>query len=120
MIVTKETQNARVDLSAIPAVIPNLVAGADAPAVDAGTFAKIDPATGREICRVARSTAADIELAVAAARRAQPGCDCRSRRAGDREVEERRAGRDGCGDRDGLLRGRRGAPFLWSDHDERR
>ena len=72
MIATKETQNQRVDLSAIPAVIPNLVAGADAPAVDAGTFAKIDPATGREICRVARSTAADIELAVAAARRAQP------------------------------------------------
>jgi len=72
MIVTKETQNERADLSAIPAVVPNLVAGADAPAVDAGTFAKIDPATGREICRVARSTAADIELAVAAARRAQP------------------------------------------------
>src|SRR5688500_13913672 len=72
MIVTKETQNARADLPAIPAVIPNLVAGADAPAVDAGTFAKIDPATGREICRVARSTAADIERAVAAARRAQP------------------------------------------------
>jgi aldehyde dehydrogenase (NAD+) len=72
MIVTKETQNERVHLSTIPAAIPNLVAGADAPAVDAGTFAKIDPATGREICRVARSTAADIELAVAAAKRAQP------------------------------------------------
>jgi aldehyde dehydrogenase (NAD+) len=72
MIATKETRNQHVDLSAIPAVIPNLIAGADASAVDAGTFAKIDPATGREICRVARSTAADIELAVAAARRAQP------------------------------------------------
>ena len=72
MIVTKESQNERVDLSAIPAVIPNLVAGADAPAVDAGTFPKIDPATGREICRVARSTSADVELAVAAAKRAQP------------------------------------------------
>jgi aldehyde dehydrogenase (NAD+) len=72
MLTTKATQNERVDLSAIPAVIPNLVAGVDAPAVDAGTFAKIDPATGREICRVVRSTAADIERAVAAAKRAQP------------------------------------------------
>ena len=72
MIVTKETQNVRVDLSAIPAVVPNLVAGADAPAADGRTFAKIDPATGREICRVARSAAADIELAVETARRAQP------------------------------------------------
>jgi aldehyde dehydrogenase (NAD+) len=73
MIVTKESQNQRVDLSAIPSVVPNLVAGADAPAADGRTFAKIDPATGREICRVARSAAADIELAVKAARRAQPG-----------------------------------------------
>ena len=70
--VTKESQNERVDLSAIPAVIPNLVAGVDAPAVDALTFSKVDPATGREICRVARSTAADIERAVAAAKQAQP------------------------------------------------
>jgi alpha-ketoglutaric semialdehyde dehydrogenase len=72
MIVTKDTQNRRVDLSAIPAVVPNLIAGADAHAADGRTFAKIDPATGREICRVARSTAADIELAVEVARRAQP------------------------------------------------
>ena len=72
MIGTKETQNERLDLSAIPAVVPNLVAGADAPAADGRTFAKIDPATGREICRVARAAAADVELAVAVARRAQP------------------------------------------------
>ncbi len=71
MIVTKETPRGA-DLSAIPAVIPNLVAGADAPALDGRTFAKIDPATGREICRVARSTAADVGLAVDAAKRAQP------------------------------------------------
>jgi aldehyde dehydrogenase (NAD+) len=72
MIVTKETQNERVELSVIPAVVPNLVAGADVLAADGGTFAKIDPATGREICRVARSTAADVNLAVEAAKRAQP------------------------------------------------
>jgi aldehyde dehydrogenase (NAD+) len=72
MIVTKDTQHQRVDLSAIPAVVPNLVGGADAPAADGRTFVKINPATGREICRVARSAAADIGLAVEAARRAQP------------------------------------------------
>jgi aldehyde dehydrogenase (NAD+) len=71
MIVTKETPRGA-DLSAIPGVIPNLVAGADALALDGRTFAKIDPATGREICRVARSTAADVGLAVDAAKRAQP------------------------------------------------
>ena len=72
MIVTKETPGRGVDLSSIPAVVPNLVGGADALAADGGTFAKIDPATGRELCRVARSTASDVRLAVEAARRAQP------------------------------------------------
>src|SRR5262245_34259842 len=70
--VTNETQGRAVDLSSIPAVVPNLVGGADAPAADGGTFAKIDPATGRELCRVARSTAADVRLAVERATRAQP------------------------------------------------
>jgi aldehyde dehydrogenase (NAD+) len=71
MIVTKEAQRAG-DLSAIPAVVPNLIGGADALAMDGRTFAKLDPATGRDICRVARSTAADVALAVDAAKRAQP------------------------------------------------
>jgi aldehyde dehydrogenase (NAD+) len=56
----------------IPEVIPNLIAGQDRPAADAGTFAKIDPATGRVICQVARSRAADVAAAVDAARHAQP------------------------------------------------
>jgi aldehyde dehydrogenase (NAD+) len=43
------------------------------PALDGRSFAKIDPATGFEICRVARSGAADVRLAVEAAKRAQPG-----------------------------------------------
>ena len=60
------------DLSTIPAIIPNLVSGADAAAADGRTFAKIDPATGREICRVARSGAADVRTAVEAAKQAQP------------------------------------------------
>src|SRR5262245_17377667 len=69
MIVTKDSQN---DISSVPAVVPNLVSGTDAPASDGRTFAKVDPATGREICRVARSSAADVRLAVDAAKRAQP------------------------------------------------
>jgi aldehyde dehydrogenase (NAD+) len=72
MIVTKAAHTRTVDLEAIPAVIPNLIAGADAPALDGGTFIKLDPATGRELCRVAQSTAADVSTAVEAAKRAQP------------------------------------------------
>ena len=73
MIVTKDAQRGPVDISTIPAVIPNLVAGADIHASDGRTFAKIDPATGREICQVARSGRADVQAAVDAARRSQPG-----------------------------------------------
>src|SRR5687768_1994895 len=72
MIVTKDAQRGAVDISTIPAVIPNLVAGADIHASDGRTFAKIDPATGREICQVARSGRADVQAAVDAARRSQP------------------------------------------------
>jgi aldehyde dehydrogenase (NAD+) len=72
MIVSRDTRSESIDLSTIPAVVPNLVSGADAPAADGRTFAKIDPATGLEICRVARSGAADVRAAVEAARRAQP------------------------------------------------
>ncbi len=72
MIVTRDARSEPIDLSTIPAVIPNLVAGADAPAADGRTFAKVDPATGREICRVARSSAADVRTAVDAAKRALP------------------------------------------------
>ena len=72
MIVTRDTQSAPIDLSTIPAIIPNLVSGSDTTAVDGRTFAKVDPATGREICRVARSGAADVGAAVEAAKRAQP------------------------------------------------
>jgi aldehyde dehydrogenase (NAD+) len=56
----------------IPAVIPNQIDGQGMPALDGRSFAKIDPATGFEICRVARSGAADVRLAVEAAKRAQP------------------------------------------------
>jgi len=55
-----------------PSLIPNDIGNQDHPARDGRTFPKIDPATGREICRVARSAAADVQAAVATAKRAQP------------------------------------------------
>jgi len=72
MIVTKDARQRSVDLSTIPTVVLNSVGGEDAPAADGRTFAKVDPATGQEICRVARSAAADISRAVDVAKRAQP------------------------------------------------
>jgi alpha-ketoglutaric semialdehyde dehydrogenase len=72
MIVTSQAQPRVVDLSAVPAIVPNLIAGTDELAVDGGTFSKVDPATGREICRVARSRPEDVRRAVEAAKRAQP------------------------------------------------
>jgi len=61
-----------VNLSSMPSLIPNLIGGQDARALDGRTFQKIDPATGRVVCEVARSTAADVRLAVATAVKAQP------------------------------------------------
>ena len=60
-----------IDLS-VPAVVPNQVGGRDRSAADNQTFSKMDPATGRECCRVARSRAADVQSAVECARKAQP------------------------------------------------
>ena len=59
-------------IGVIPAVIPNHIDGQAAPPLDGRSFAKVDPPTGREICQVVRSGAADVRLAVEAARRAQP------------------------------------------------
>jgi alpha-ketoglutaric semialdehyde dehydrogenase len=55
-----------------PSVVPNQIGGQDSRSSDGRTFAKMDPATGREICQVARSTRADVELAIGLAKRAQP------------------------------------------------
>ena len=56
----------------LPDIIPNQIGGLDRPAHDGRTFAKIDPATGTLLCRVAQSSADDVERAVAAAKKAQP------------------------------------------------
>ena len=64
--------SSRIDLGD-PAVIPNRLAAGMCCQPRARTFAKIDPATGREICRVARSSAADVRAAPSTrAKRAQP------------------------------------------------
>ena len=65
-------QHDHVDLASIPSTIPNQIGHQDARALDGRTFAKVDPATGRTICQVARSTAADVELAAKLAKQAQP------------------------------------------------
>ena len=135
---------AEVDLASIPSVIPNQIGNQDARATDGRTLAKIDPATGRMICQVARSTAADVQLAVELAKRAQPGWAattvvkrgeilrqiamlmrerraeyCRSGVGGNRQVEEGCARGNRRRDRDGLLRRGRGPAVLRPDHDQR-
>src|SRR5262245_27677252 len=52
--------------------VANLVGGDRVPAASGATFEKLRPADGTLLCRVARSGAADVEAAVAAARLAQP------------------------------------------------
>ncbi|HMH54961.1 MAG TPA: aldehyde dehydrogenase family protein, partial [Gemmatimonadales bacterium] len=61
----------KIDL-APPPLILNYVDGAERPAAGGECFAKLAPATGRPLCSVARSRAADVEAAVDAARRAWP------------------------------------------------
>jgi acyl-CoA reductase-like NAD-dependent aldehyde dehydrogenase len=56
----------------IPSEIPNLIGGTDAPPAGGEWIDKLRPADGTALCRVARSRAADVDAAVAAARAAQP------------------------------------------------
>ena len=56
----------------IPSFVPNLVEAGERPSAAGESFAKLDPATGKAICQVARSRAVDIRAAVAAAKAAQP------------------------------------------------
>jgi acyl-CoA reductase-like NAD-dependent aldehyde dehydrogenase len=55
----------------LPGLIPNWIGGAEAPAADGGVFEKLNPADGSVACKVARSRAADVKAAVAAAAKAQ-------------------------------------------------
>jgi len=66
------TSNSQAVLGSIPTTVLNQVGSELLPAIDGRSFVKKDPATGRAICEVARSSAADVELAVAKAKAAQP------------------------------------------------
>ena len=55
----------------VPKEIPNLIDGDLRPAVSGEWAEKLQPADGTHLCRLARSAARDIEMAVIAARRAQ-------------------------------------------------
>jgi len=59
-------------LGTVPTTILNQVGSQLMPASDGRTFTKKDPATGRTLCEVARSSRADVDLAVAKAKAAQP------------------------------------------------
>ena len=72
MVTAATSKPGRVDLSTIPSTVPNQVGHDDARPLDGRTFTKKDPATGRALCEVARSSAADVELAVGRAKAAQP------------------------------------------------
>jgi aldehyde dehydrogenase (NAD+) len=72
MSVSVSAERGSVDLTSVPSVVPNQIGGQEALAGDGRTFTKTNPATGRPICQVARSTAQDVQLAVEIARKAQP------------------------------------------------
>ncbi len=55
-----------------PAQIPNWIQGQERPALAGEMFDKLNPATGRHLCRVARSRAGDVLQAVRSARESQP------------------------------------------------
>ena len=56
----------------IPETIPNWIDGRESEPSTGETFAKFSPATGREMCRVARSRSADVSSAIDAAADAFP------------------------------------------------
>ena len=67
-----KTQIPNPDVGTIPSTVLNQIGADFLPSTDGRMFTKKDPATGRALCDVARSGAADVELAVAKAKAAQP------------------------------------------------
>ncbi len=55
-----------------PAEIPNWIYAQERPAISGELFEKLNPATGRPMCRVARSRADDVIEAIQASKKAQP------------------------------------------------
>jgi len=71
-MITTTSSSRPLDLTSIPSTIPNQLGLDETSPLDGRTFTKMDPATGRALCQVSRSSAADVELAVKKARLAQP------------------------------------------------
>jgi aldehyde dehydrogenase (NAD+) len=71
-IPNSKTQIPNPNVGVLPSVVFNQIGDDLLPAADGRTFTKKDPATGRTLCEVARSSRADVELAVAKAKAAQP------------------------------------------------
>jgi len=67
-----KTQIPNPNVGTIPSTVLNQIGADFLPSTDGRMFTKKDPATGRALCDVARSGAADVELAVAKAKAAQP------------------------------------------------
>jgi aldehyde dehydrogenase (NAD+) len=61
------------DRKAIPNLVLNWIDGEECVAEKGETFPKLSPVNGKPLCDVARSRAADIQRAVQAAKKAQPG-----------------------------------------------
>lgn len=59
-------------ISQIPELVPNWINGQEQVPTSRQVFDKLNPADGDLICKVARSSSEDVELAVAAAKIAQP------------------------------------------------
>jgi acyl-CoA reductase-like NAD-dependent aldehyde dehydrogenase len=60
------------DGKSFPKSVLNWIDGEERQAIAGETFGKVSPVSGKEICRVARSRAEDVQKAVEVARRAQP------------------------------------------------
>ena len=60
------------DQEVIPKTILNWIDGKECQAISGEAFGKLSPVSGKEMCRVARSRAEDVQKAVEAARNAQP------------------------------------------------
>ena len=60
------------NINRIPTTVLNWIDGEECEALAGDTFGKISPVSGKEMCRVARSRAEDVQKAVEVARKAQP------------------------------------------------
>jgi aldehyde dehydrogenase (NAD+) len=58
--------------NSIPETVLNWIDGEECEALTRETFGKLSPVSGKEICRVARSRAEDVQKAVEVAQKAQP------------------------------------------------